>query len=78
MGFEVSEDILRKTTGCSCEFSCLSGGGECFCELDSGLGDKVIFIKPRNGGYCNYMISFGHSFVCTCPTRKEIFNRYSI
>ena len=26
----------------------------------------------------NYRISFGYSFVCICPVRKELFNRYNI
>lgn len=75
MKFNINSDILNKTDKCSENYSCLNGKEECFCEVKEHFGNKIIFVKPINVS-CNYSLSFGYSFVCNCPTRKEIYNLY--
>lgn len=78
MELKVSEEVLKDTSNCKQGFSCLSGKRECLCEVEDSSNGMVIFIKPScKLGLCHYRLSFGRSFICNCPVRKEIFNRYN-
>ena len=78
MKFEIEKDILDSTDKCKIGFSCLNGTQECFCLADSLISDKLLFIKSEKINVCDYMTSFGYSYFCNCPTRKEIFRRYKV
>jgi hypothetical protein len=78
MNFEIDIIILDSTHRCRCDFSCLKGDKECFCQVDSLVSDKLLFIKDEKHNVCDYMTSFGYSYFCNCPTRKEIFKRYKV
>ncbi len=76
MQFKISVDILNETVLCRKNRSCLYGSKDCLCEVEDSFNNKIIFIKPVNKAMCDYRMSFGFSYVCNCPTRKEIFNIY--
>lgn len=78
MKFELEETILNETVKCRTNFSCLNGNEDCLCEVVHTIGDKLLFIKPAEGRTCDYMIPFGHSYFCKCPTRMEIHRLYSL
>ncbi len=78
MRLAISEDVLRDTTRCKKDFVCLTGGGHCLCKAESCLNGKVCFIKPGEDLLCNYKVPYMKAFLCSCPTRKEIYNSYSI
>ena len=78
MNIEISEDIIEKTRGCKKNFSCLDGSSECLCEVKGASGYDILFVNPESNGDCTYCTPFGKSFLCHCPTRNEIYNRYSI
>ncbi len=79
MRFILDKDILKRASRCRDNFSCLSGEGDCLCEIEDFAGEKIHFIKPGNkGGICNYKMGFGYSFLCNCPVRKEIYNKYKV
>ena len=75
---QIAENVIDETTRCRKEFACLAGTGECLCELKCCFSGKSYFVKPNGSITCNYRVSIGSNFVCSCPTRKEIYNRYSI
>ncbi|RJQ55698.1 MAG: hypothetical protein C4526_02820 [Nitrospiraceae bacterium] len=77
MGLEIGKDILDSTDRCGNNFSCLSDK-TCLCEIEDNFNGKVLFIKPQGRSACNYMMSFGYSYICNCPVRKEIFRRYQM
>lgn len=76
--FKVSADTLTKADKCQMNFSCLQGEKECLCEIEEGINNKIIFIKPSNSSLCNYSMSFGYSSTCNCPVRKEIYRIYRV
>jgi hypothetical protein len=79
-GIEIQTDILNKTVKCRENFSCLSGEKRCLCKVEKGIGNNnntVLFIKPARKTICDYIISYGYSFICFCPTRKEIYRLYN-
>jgi hypothetical protein len=77
-GLVIGQEILEETRKCRNDFACLTNTGECLCKTEDFCSDNVCFIKPDKGKFCNYMMSFGYSFVCNCPTRKEIYRHYRI
>ena len=77
MDIVVNNETLRKTIKCQEDFSCLKGEAD-FCRVEYCIDGKVHFVKGLSYDYCYYQLSFGEGYFCTCPTRKEIYNKYSI
>jgi hypothetical protein len=77
MKFKISSDILNDAVKCNKNFSCLTGSNDCLCKIQSNYESKVIFIESIDD-ICNYRMSFGYSYVCNCPVRKEIFRQYKV
>ena len=75
----IDKEVLKQTTKCEKSFSCLKNTNHVYCKVESCVSKKVHFIKCLNNDeYCVYKMAFGTSFVCNCPTRKEIFNKFEI
>lgn len=75
---KINKEILEETKDCSKDFSCLSSGGKGLCKVKERIGEELHFIGYLDTSYCNYKNSFGSSYMCTCPTRKEIYDMYEI
>ncbi len=73
---DINKEILKRTTKCEKDFNCLKDEKHVYCKVERCVSDKVHFIQCLIDGYCIYRMSFGESFICNCPTRKEIFNKY--
>ncbi len=78
MRLEINEDTLRNTSRCKKQFVCLTGEGQCLCKAEYCLNGKVCFIRPGENLLCNYKVTYQNSFLCSCPTRKEIYNSYNM
>ena len=78
MNIEINEDILKNTTKCKNNFSCLNGEKEFLCEVRSSAGYNSLIINPKSNRDCAYLNPFGSSFFCFCPTRSEIYRRYGV
>jgi len=76
MAFKISEQAIKAADNCIYHFACLSGDEKCLCAVDDNFNGKILFIKPHNHNACSYRMSFGYSYICKCPVRKEIFMRY--
>jgi hypothetical protein len=77
MDIKVDESTIKSTTECEKGFACLNGDKNLICKVEFSVRDKtVVFVKCLNTEPCSYQMSFGYSFVCNCPVRKEIFKRY--
>jgi hypothetical protein len=76
MVIKIDEDILKTASMCKKNLSCLSGSD--ICKVEFCVDGKIHFIKCMNLEPCHYRMPFGYSFVCRCPVRKELFNRYKI
>lgn len=73
---ELEEKVLKEAVKCIDDYSCLSGNGKCLCQIDYVVEDELFFVKPERKKICNYMISFGFSYYCSCPARQEIYRLY--
>jgi len=72
---EVSEEIRQETDKCWRGFACLSGTRDGICPVRERVGD-VIFVEKIKQAYCPYDVTFGYSHICSCPVRRELFERY--
>ncbi len=76
--YRVSEETIAETKKCNRAFSCLKTPIEPLCTIDYCVDGKVHFIKCLNKKGCSYRSMFGYDFICNCPTRKELYNKYGI
>lgn len=74
---EITKETIEKTTKCLKNFECLNGGS-IRCKVEDCINNEVHFVKSSSTEYCPYNLSFGDDNICTCPTRKEIYNKYGI
>ncbi len=75
---EIDKNIIADTVKCEKNFDCLTGNNHVYCQVESCINKEVHFIGCVDNLNCSYKMFFGDSFICTCPTRKEIFNKYRI
>ncbi len=75
---DIDKEILSKTTNCAKNFDCINSDKEFRCKVEDCVNSEVHFVKCINVNFCAYKMSFAHSFICTCPTRKEIYNKYGV
>ena len=76
MSIEVSEGTLQKAEKCWRGYRCLSAE-DGVCPVRDYVSE-VLFVERRRDVYCPYDVTFGYSHICTCPVRREIYERYDI
>ncbi|MBI9070515.1 MAG: hypothetical protein JEY94_02895 [Melioribacteraceae bacterium] len=79
MSYIVPKKIIAKAAKCNYNHSCVETGkcnGYDLCKVEDTVGLDVLFIEYRNEHSCGYMLNYGNSYMCTCPVRKYIFNKY--
>ena len=78
MRYQIDSDTLNKTIKCKNEFSCLQGKIDCLCEIKEGIKNDgiIIIINSLNNNDCDYIMPFGESWMCNCPTREAIYRQY--
>ncbi len=74
---EISKDILEKTNWCTKGFSCLTSNPENICKIKYSISEDMKFVECKESP-CSYDLSFEDSYICKCPTRNEIYNKYGI
>ena len=79
MKYTVPDEVLKATTKCEHDFTCLESG-QCgqkpMCEVGERDGKNVLFLKTKEAALCAYRIDFAGGQVCTCPTHYAIEMRY--
>lgn len=78
ININIDEDVQKTTTKCEKDFKCLSDDTYELCRVTETVRDNVLFVTCEEDNYCIYKMDFGNSFICNCPTRKAIYNKYKI
>lgn len=65
----ISNDVL---------FAEIPKGRDICCEVEHCISNELLFVKIPNCNLCPYTLDFGGSIVCSCPIRKEIYNKYGV
>ena len=76
---EIDKKILTETTECKNDFECLKNKDYLNqnCPVKEYVNRVVLFTDCKKI-YCPYKMYFGYSTVCTCPTRKAIYEKHKI
>jgi hypothetical protein len=74
---KIAGKVVKETTKCEKDFACLKDNNHGLCKIVRTVQDNIIFIECLNWKLCTYRMSFGaSSYICNCPTRKEIYRKY--
>lgn len=76
--YDVSDEAKQASTECKHGFSCLEGNQKAPCEMEECVDRTIHFVRYLNEGVCPYQQAFGNGWACTCPVRKELYNRYKV
>lgn len=77
MTMEVSEEARQRTDECPRGFACLHDRESPRCAVRNSVRG-VLFVEKPTLGHCPYAMSFGYSYICSCPVRWEIYDRYGV
>jgi len=75
---EVTSAVLKATTKCEKDFSCLADSNESLCRVKYFNRYNFVEIIPQAADCCPYIFVYSNATYCLCPTRNEIYNRYQI
>ena len=78
MKIKIDKEIIKKAIYCEYDSRCLSGEKRRLCEVQELFGYNMLEIKPKLAIDCRYHVSIGDTSLCLCPTRYEIYKRYSM
>jgi hypothetical protein len=56
----------------------LSGAVESLCEVEYVVIGELYCLKRTSWRGCSYERQFGDTFLCICPVRQEIYDRYGV
>jgi hypothetical protein len=73
---QVNTAVLKVTTKCNKSFACLSGNNECLCWATYASKYHFVEVKPESVDTCSYLLHYGNTTYCLCPTRNEIYTHY--
>jgi len=75
--YQIDDEIIKKTSGCKSNFLCLKKKNYGRCKVISTIFKEVHFIKC-NAAFCEYRMCYADDYICNCPVRKELYNKYGI
>jgi len=86
MAYKVSEEILKLATKCEKNFRCLFDKSPNLCGVLRTVGTQLIITNcTEHCAMCPYCVCFNPSespattqSFCTCPVRRELYERYNI
>ena len=78
MDINISDEVQKLATKCPKDFCCLKKDHKDSCAVLDCVNKEVIFVKASDRKACPYKHSFANEFICGCPVRKEIFNKYNV
>ncbi|HMK48512.1 MAG TPA: hypothetical protein VK435_00535 [Thermodesulfovibrionales bacterium] len=75
----VSDETINQATKCLCNFSCLNSDTYDTCLIGGNLFGNFLDIEKKSRKIaCPYLFSYGFSNYCTCPVRREVYERYRV
>ncbi|XCN73013.1 MAG: hypothetical protein Q3M24_22515 [Candidatus Electrothrix aestuarii] len=78
MDIVVSDDVKDMVDECEKGFFCLNGELDHLCEVTDCVFESILYVKCLADKYCGHKYSVGENTFCSCPIRKEIYNKYHI
>ena len=73
---DIDDETLKQITKCPINFQCLNDESYELCPVIRQVHENVIFINTTKPESCNHIVPFGDYYMCSCPTRCEVYRRY--
>ncbi len=67
--------FINKPEYCKNKQPCCKKVSNPICKVTSQVNDELIFVESNNDIICHYKMSFGYSYLCNCPRRKELLKQ---
>ncbi|MEW6584246.1 MAG: hypothetical protein AB1442_01395 [Nitrospirota bacterium] len=78
MKYRIGHETMARVTKCLFNFECLNDGNCPMCSVEKEIASFGFFVKDRHRREaCPYLLPYGHSYICYCPVRMEIFKKYN-
>ena len=85
MMLNISDDALSRTVKCPSNFYCLNdkrhamcSEAKPLCRVNYYIGKTDLVVTYPGNEDCPYKVNFGKRYICSCPVRQEIYQRYHI
>ena len=78
MTFYVSDEIKKSAVKCEKNYICLSRNEENVCKVISSVDDHIMHVYCAHVDKCVYKYPDEGRCLCTCPVRKEIYDKYDV
>ena len=65
------------STKCEKCFKCLTNQ-DYLCKVEHCINGKVHVLECNDNTECKFKVTSGSGAFCSCPVRKEIYNRYNL
>lgn len=78
MVYEIDKEILNRTTKCEHKLVCLTDGNCPNCDVECRIGGNCVFVKLKEGRSCFYVIPHDGRYICSCPTRCALYEKYEV
>ncbi|MHC4217054.1 MAG: hypothetical protein ACYSU7_01230 [Planctomycetota bacterium] len=74
----VSNDARQATRKCPRHLGCLTERNGDLCKVSCCVDGAMLFVTCEHEGPCPYKHDVWERVLCTCPVRREVYNRYKI
>ena len=76
MQFDIDNEVVSKAAECEKAHACLSGMEVKPCRMQYVSLGKFCCLKQRCDSDCIYCLSLDNEFICGCPVRVAIYDKY--
>jgi hypothetical protein len=77
MLFHLNSNTIEQTT-CPDNFKCLQHTHCGMCQVERRIPGNNISVSGDGRESCHYRSMAGLSFICNCPVRIELYDRYGL
>jgi len=76
----VYKKIINKASciGAVLLFLCICDEPGEICSVERVIPGTALYINPKEHCYCAYLRTYGAEFICNCPVRHELYEKYNI
>jgi hypothetical protein len=76
--YTIDDEICSQASYCRQGKVCLSDPEHRMCAVTQCVNREVLFVCGTNRGICDYRMSFGNSYICSCPIRIELYRQHKV
>ncbi len=76
--FLIDNEVSTQASFCHRGKACLADADHEMCTITQCVNGQVHFVCGTKGSCCDYRISFGSGYICSCPVRIEIYRQHRV